>query len=112
MPECLDAEEEFGDEVVVVPQELGLIVEEELGGLKRIKKREKGRFDARVEKGTHRIPVDRPNSLFLAPFTPHLRHLKFTQKAHLPVRTLPLHDILWSVGRHQARAGHRPDLRE
>ena len=30
MPECLDAEEEVGNEVVVVSQELGWVVEEEL----------------------------------------------------------------------------------
>ena len=43
MPECLDAEEEFGDEVVVVSQELGWVVEEELGGSRRIEKRERQR---------------------------------------------------------------------
>ena len=113
MLECLDAGEEFGNEVEVVSQELGLIVEEELGGSKRIENREKGlKFDARVEKGTHLIPGDRPNSLVLAPFIPHLRHLKFTQKAHLSFHRLPLHDILRSVERHRRRAGHRPELRE
>jgi len=34
VPECLDAEEEFANEVVVVSQELGWVVEEELADQK------------------------------------------------------------------------------
>ena len=41
MPECLDAEEEFDNEVGVVLKELGWVVEEELGGSKRIEKKER-----------------------------------------------------------------------
>ena len=40
MPECLEAKEEFGDEVVVVSQELGWLVEEELKDRER--KRQRG----------------------------------------------------------------------
>ena len=126
MPECLYPEEKFGNEMIVVSEELLWLVDKKLWngkvqqapmGESNDNKREKLQSGAlrlvprwKTYENAYRIPFHSPNAIhrLLLLFCHRPPFLCFfgSYHAHGPFCRLPGGYVFWTVNRFQRRAGH------